>query len=300
MLDYTHIQSILNTLPDPVFILTRSGLYAGIFGGIDKRYYHDSRFLIGKHMSEVLNADKTAWFLAVIEQALTQPGLHVVEYGLSWRDVIGLPAGGPSKEIWFEGRVQALDFPVHGEDAVLWVASNITTRHELELQLRWQSATDPLTGLPNRRHMLEVLREYLEVFMRYQTPLSVLLFDVDHFKTINDDFGHDVGDRVLIAIAELCRNELRHTDVSVRFGGDEFVIMLPHTPAEQAAPLVDRLRQRVANELRQIDGLPCNPTISGGLSELLPSDSDAQQVLKRADAALYGAKRQGRNRIVMG
>ncbi|WP_028455667.1 diguanylate cyclase [Chitinilyticum litopenaei] len=300
MLDFSHIQSILKTLPDPVFILTRSGLYAGVFGGIDTRYYHDGSDLIGKRMDEVLSAEKTAWFLGVIEQALAQPGLHVVEYGLSGRDVLGLPDEGPAREIWFEGRVQALDFPVNGEAAVLWVASNITTRHELELQLRWQSSTDPLTGLPNRRHMADVLREYLEVFLRYQTPLSVLLFDVDHFKSINDELGHDVGDRVLIAIADICRNELRHTDVSVRFGGDEFVILLPHTGAAQAAPLVERLRQRVADELRLLDGQPCSPTISGGLGELLATDTDAQQVLKRADAALYEAKRQGRNRIVLG
>ncbi|WP_157314013.1 GGDEF domain-containing protein [Chitinibacter sp. GC72] len=296
MLDLVQIQSILKALPDPVFVLTRSGRYAAIFGGIDTRYYHDGSHLVGQSMSDVLSDEKTAWFLQVIGQALVQRALLVVEYALSARDVKGLSSEGPVTEIWFEGRVQALDFQVDGEDAVIWVASNISQRHDLEVQLRQQSQTDPLTGLANRRHMTAVLQDYLEVFLRYGSPLSVLIFDVDHFKTINDSFGHDAGDKVLIEIAAVCRRELRNTDVSLRFGGDEFVILMSHTPPDVALTLAERLRGQIETSLH---GLLAgrDVTISGGLSALNLADTSTNDVLKRADAALYQAKRLGRNRI---
>ncbi|WP_410497733.1 diguanylate cyclase [Chitinibacter sp. S2-10] len=297
MLDFGQIQSILKALPDPVFILTRSGRYAAIFGGIDTRYYHDGSHLVGQSMSDVLADEKTAWFLQVIESALARRSLVVVEYALSGRDIKGLPDEGPVSEIWFEGRVQALDFQVDGEDAVIWVASNISQRHDLEVQLRQQSETDPLTGLSNRRHMTAVLQEYLDVFLRYGSPLSVLIFDVDHFKTINDNFGHDAGDKVLVEIAAVCRRELRNTDVSLRFGGDEFVILMSHTTPDVAIKLAERLRSQIEMALHELlVGL--SVTISGGLSALAQSDTGTDDVLKRADAALYQAKRLGRNRVI--
>jgi two-component system cell cycle response regulator len=107
MLDLVQIQSILKALPDPVFVLTRSGRYAAIFGGIDTRYYHDGSHLVGQLISDVLSDEKSAWFLQVIGQALAQRALLVVEYALSARDVKGLSSEGPPTEIWFEGRAGA-------------------------------------------------------------------------------------------------------------------------------------------------------------------------------------------------
>ncbi|ELX09503.1 diguanylate cyclase/phosphodiesterase containing PAS/PAC sensor [Janthinobacterium sp. HH01] len=292
------IAALLAALPDPAFILTRSGKYAALFGGTDARYYHDGSALVGKSIPDVLNGEKAAWFIAQIAIALAKTGLHVVEYHLDRKDVKGLDADGPEDTIWFEGRVQALEYRVQGEDAVLWVASNITASKKLEALLRMQSETDALTGLANRRKLMQALTDNYELYARYQTPASVLIFDIDKFKNINDTYGHLSGDKAIQATAEVCRRELRTTDFPARLGGDEFVILMPHTGCEQALPIAERLRQKVPAALRALGTLGDGATISGGLSELLPGDSSFEDVLKRADDALYRAKRDGRNRIV--
>lgn len=134
-LSYAQLQAIFDAFPDPVFLLTRSGLYAGVHGGSDSRYYHDGKGLIGKRLHEVLKPNKADWFLAEIAKALSAQQMHIVEYDLAMSDVLGLTAGGPADSIWFEGRVQPLNFKIANEDAVLWIASNINHRINLEMQL---------------------------------------------------------------------------------------------------------------------------------------------------------------------
>jgi len=291
--------AVLAALPDPAFILTRSGRYAAIFGGTDARYYHDGTSLVGKSLHDVLHAEKADWFLHEIERALESRVLHIVEYRLAGADVKGLEGAGPQHTIWFEGRVKALDFAVDGEEAVLWVASNITERSELESKLRLLSETDPLSGLVNRRKLMTVLQEHYDMFARYRTPSALLIFDIDHFKRINDEYGHLSGDTAIQVAAGVCRAELRNTDIPARLGGDEFVVLMPHTTRDQAAPIAERLRVLVAAQLKALGTLGEGATISGGLSEMLPGDCSSEEVLKRADEALYQAKREGRNQIVI-
>lgn len=297
MFNEQQLRAILTALPDPAFILTRSGRYAAIYGGADARYYHDGSALIGKYMHEVLHDEKSNWFSGEINKALASRKLHIVEYGLAASDVRGLETAGPSEQIWFEGRIQALDFQVSGEDAVLWVASNITARNDLEAKLRMQSESDSLTGLINRRKLLDVLAAHYDIFCRYQTPATLFMFDIDDFKTVNDQHGHMKGDVVLQTIANVCRAELRATDHAARVGGDEFVVLMPHTRSEDALPIVERLRQCIASAVQQL-GIKGAGTISGGFSELMADDSSFTDVKRRADQALYNAKRAGRNQVL--
>ncbi|MRX10902.1 diguanylate cyclase [Pseudoduganella sp. FT25W] len=292
------IAALLAALPDPAFILTRSGRYAAVFGGTDSRYYHDGSGLVGKSICDVLNPEKAAWFETQIAIALASHGLHVVEYPLAREDIKGLGGDGPAEVIWFEGRVQPLDYQVLDEEAVLWVASNITASKKLETLLRTQSETDSLTGLFNRRKLMSGLTEHFELFARYKTPTSVLIFDIDKFKGINDEYGHLAGDKAIATTADVCRRELRATDFPARLGGDEFVVLMPHTDGEQAMPIAERLRHRIAEALQKLGTLGPGATISGGLSEMTAGDLSYEEVLKRADDALYRAKRDGRNRII--
>lgn len=294
MFSRDQLQSILSTLPDPAFILTRSGRYAALFGGRDHRYYHDGSSLVGQTMFDVLVEEKARWFAEQIEKALDSRALHIVEYTLAGSDVKGIEKG-PDYLIWFEGRVQALDFPVDGEDAVVWVASNITEKNALEVELRHRSETDALTGLFNRRKLMDELVTGYDAFAKSGVPASTLIFDVDNFKQINDELGHPAGDQVLMAIADVCRSQLRQTDFLARLGGDEFVILMPQTPSDLARLIADNLRQRIFAELGK--ALRQSATISGGLSAFLPPDTSHEDVLKRADEGLYRSKRAGRNQI---
>lgn len=131
----SQLLAVLASLPDPVFLLTRSGRYAAIFGGTDSRYYHDGKGLVGKRLHDVLQPAKADWFLGEIARVLNSGGLQIIEYALSGRDVLGLDDRGPADQIWFEGRVQKLNFQIDDEDAVLWVAGNITHRISIESQL---------------------------------------------------------------------------------------------------------------------------------------------------------------------
>jgi diguanylate cyclase (GGDEF)-like protein len=288
------LTAILSALPDPAFILTRSGRYAAIFGGKDIRHYHDGSALVGLSMFDVLNEKKARWFADEIEKALRSGALHIVEYELSGSDVKGA-GNGPSHPIYFEGRVQPLSFEVEGEAAVVWVASNITEKYEFQQELRHLSETDALTGLYNRRKLMDTLDQRLVVFGREKTQTSVLVFDLDNFKRLNDERGHDAGDAALVEIATLCRQHLRKNDIVARFGGDEFVVVMPETCRKDALEIAERLRERVPIYLKE--ALRFESTISGGVSEFGLPDRFSNEILKRADAGLYESKRAGRNQM---
>ena len=298
MINVEQMALVLEALPDPAFVLSRSGKYVAVFGGRDTRYYHNGSGLVGLYISDLIKPDKANWFLDQIDQALASRNLLVVEYELGNRDVKGLPDEGPEQPIWFEGRIQALGFPVDGEDVVLWVASNISERHELEVRLREQSDTDQLTGLFNRRKLEQDLRLHFESFARHSVPTSILMFDLDNFKQINDTQGHSVGDEVIQAVANICRSSLRKTDTACRFGGDEFVIALPNTGQQQAMQFAQRMHELLGQELSRFSVEGTVVSASMGVTTMLAEDRSYQDALKRADLVLYEAKSRGKGRIV--
>lgn len=170
--------------------------------------------------------------------------------------------------------------------------------------LEEQSITDPLMGVYNRRHLERRLEEELGKAMRYGLPLSALLLDLDHFKTINDEHGHAVGDEVLRAFGNLLLDAVRKADIVTRYGGEEVLVLAPHTSLAEGGLLAERLRSSVAStplvagsETR--DGRALHATVSIGVAAFRPDIKDAPSLLKAADDALYRAKREGRNRVVM-
>ncbi|MBB3900019.1 GGDEF domain-containing protein [Roseococcus suduntuyensis] len=167
-------------------------------------------------------------------------------------------------------------------------------------EARRAAATDALTGLPNRRAFEERLTEALARATTEQTPLCLLMFDIDHFKSVNDRHGHPAGDAVLRGVADTLREWARPHDRLARVGGEEFAAILPATCREAAAGLADSLRRAVANEgfLVGAEGQRLSVTVSLGVAQLQPEET-GDGLLSRADAALYDAKRQGRDRVVL-
>lgn len=167
-----------------------------------------------------------------------------------------------------------------------------------ERRLHELACTDPLTQLRNRRFMMEVAQHEAAVVERGGRPLSVLLGDIDHFKRINDQHGHAVGDGVLRAIARVLRDGVREVDHVARWGGEEFLVLLPGTELEEAQQVADRLRAAV-QALADVEGRrELGLSITLGLAELRPGES-IEQALMRADRALYEGKQAGRNRVVL-
>jgi diguanylate cyclase (GGDEF)-like protein len=296
MFSQTQLETILASLPDPAFVITRSGKYAAAFGGKDSRFYHDGSRVVGKTLREIFHDDaKCAWLLDQVVATLAEKTLYVTEYALSRDDLREVAPTGPPAQMWFEARIQPLPFLVDGEDAVLWVASNITWRHDIEDSLRRQNETDPLTGLLNRRYVERVINKEGRLASADMRPVSILIADIDHFKAVNDRYGHLAGDEVLVSFAAMLKDGLRATDIAARWGGEEFIILLPETKHDEALEVAERLRA-LAENASYADGIKA--TISIGLAARTGMMERTEVLILRADEALYRAKNEGRNRVV--
>lgn len=174
---------------------------------------------------------------------------------------------------------------------------------ELEAMMRHVEAmaiTDGLTGLFNRRRFVDVLRNQFAVTKRYKNPLSCIMLDIDHFKSINDQHGHEAGDRVLKAVAQKLSENLREVDVAARYGGEEYAILLPHTNKKNALVVADRILSVIRKVDVNLDGASISVTASLGLasSSDLSGKASPEDLVKAADTALYKAKEAGRDRAV--
>jgi len=169
-----------------------------------------------------------------------------------------------------------------------------------KVRLRRLADTDALTSLYNKRYLTEGLRLEVARAERYHIPLSLIMIDVDHFKMTNDEFGHVTGDAVLQQLATLFVNGVRAIDIAHRYGGEEFAIVLPETPAEGAELVANRLRDQVRrHRFLDVDGEPLGPiTISLGVASRGPEADDAETLIKLADTRLYEAKQRGRDCVV--
>jgi len=178
--------------------------------------------------------------------------------------------------------------------------SDITERKKMEADLMELATTDPLTGVANRRHFLEQVEMELSRFKRLGTPAALLMLDIDLFKRVNDVYGHAAGDAVLIHFSRQACMRLRHTDLFGRLGGEEFAVLLPGTDIEGAQEFAEQIRQNVADNSVESEKGPITITVSIGVAEFSSSDEAPDSILARADAALYRAKQDGRNRCVAG
>jgi len=172
--------------------------------------------------------------------------------------------------------------------------------HQGYTYAREQARTDELTGLANRRAFLEQGRVAIEQARRYQRPLALVLFDIDHFKRVNDTWGHAAGDEVLRCVAAAARRAARASDTPGRIGGEEFGMLLPETGAAEARVLAERLRNDIAALRVPWMDQSLAITCSFGVSECLEATADIEALLREADTALYRAKKEGRNRVAAG
>lgn len=216
--------------------------------------------------------------------------------GRVWRSEIGI-------QLFAEYDIEALErltetvLDLNRDSSVAQHAltsSNVGLRQR-EVQIVEQSLTDVLTGVGNRRRLEQALPLEIGRARRDGTPLSALMTDIDHFKRVNDTYGHGAGDKVLAGVGQLLKSNTRPTDIVARFGGEEFVVLMPHASLTQAMTRAEQLR--VALSAETIAPLPAPITASFGVAELTAEEA-GESLLRRVDAALYQAKAGGRNQVV--
>jgi len=159
-----------------------------------------------------------------------------------------------------------------------------------------QAKTDTLTGLLNRRGFFELALREVSRSRRFKRPLTAIMFDIDDFKQINDQHGHRVGDQILSGVSSQCQAELRQIDLISRYGGDEFLILLPETDLPHAIPVAERLRKQAADMAFPAEDTLVKVTLSAGIAYLEDNDT-LEALIERTDQALYKAKQAGKNRI---
>ena len=203
---------------------------------------------------------------------------------------VGVAAGpDPADSRWRRGTVTAV--------ALLAIAvRNI----QLIQELHEHGAYDGLTGCFNRMHAMTVLDSEMQRASRAKSPLSAIMLDLDHFKAINDRYGHLCGDEMLTAIGQRMKDTLRNSDVKCRYGGEEFLVLLPDTPLAGAVHVAESLRREIGLISVHWDGESVSTTASFGVALSLRGELDSRALISRADTALYQAKREGRNRVCLG
>ncbi len=210
-------------------------------------------------------------------------------------------------EVFKGATVRAIAFdyvktPVDNQELAVRV-KNMLKIKELRDKLKTLATTDELTGLHNRRYLLERMEQEISRAKRYNTPLSLLMFDLDFFKVVNDIYGYEWGDVLLKSVADKLRNVIRKEDILTRYGDEEFVVALPNTSEDNAFLFAERFRK----EIERMEFIPAGEeerhpiTISGGISTFpcIPdTEEDANTIIRYAEHALYNAKKRGKNKIV--
>lgn len=321
--------AVAKAMPDPMFIISGTGRILDVLGGDTpgggraEDSPDASRPMVrlkGRLLEDILPTDAAAHYLDLIRDCLHGGGPKTFEFRLSPDTLLdhNAPRGTTPKTLpddvsdaspdtghgacgcqWYEARVHALPKRADRPDAVIWITFNITQRKQLIDKLSDLCVRDSLTGLYNRRYFINVFEKQFDIARRYGQGLSLLLMDLDFFKRINDTFGHAAGDSALKGFADNCLPMFRKADIFARFGGEEFVALLPNTDLKGAGILAERLCRSVAANVVDIGGLGIEMTVSIGVATLRPDDDTVDEIMARADHALYQAKEEGRDRICL-
>ncbi|WP_334139473.1 diguanylate cyclase [Thermovirga lienii] len=281
------LRAIVNIVKDGILLLDQAGRVLFLNPAAEKIFGYTNREARGKGLFSLLEPE---WILDVTSGDEVKSGELEYSKHLEGKELeVKFKHKREERPIFVDMTFSLLKIE---ERSYYVVAGKDVTKHkELQEKLLYLSITDPLTGAYNRRYTEQRLQEEMERSKRMRTVFSVIMFDLDHFKRVNDEFGHDIGDEVLKRVTDVVKRRIRKIDTLGRWGGEEFLVILPGTTLEKAVFLAEELRKKIEQEDMPFDG---NCTASFGVTAFLEGES-GKDLIKRADEALYKAKNEGRN-----
>ncbi|KIM11480.1 MAG: hypothetical protein KU37_04525 [Sulfuricurvum sp. PC08-66] len=277
------LDSVINSTDDLIFFKDKNFLYLGCNTAFSQFVGKPKEYIIGKSDFDLFDKSVATLFREMDTLMLSQRTARSNNEWITYPDQ-------------HKAYMQTLKAPLEyapNAFGVVGIARDISELYETQQKLKEQAYMDELTKIGNRKAFVKHLKEQLALFKRYNTLFSLLMYDIDDFKQVNDTYGHAVGDEVLIGIAHTITPIIREHDGHFRIGGEEFVILFPQTPLEQALPVAQKIRQAV-EKLHIIEGR--SVTISVGVAQANAEDT-FESLFARVDALLYKAKHQGKNSV---
>jgi len=288
------LNAFIKAFPSLSFVIDEEGRYLEVMTSEAGLLVVDSDQLLGRLISDVIPFQEAMQIMNAIQQAIERGTTQVIEYK------IPIPAGG---ERWFEARIALMEKNQDGHSKVVLVVNEISERVQLYREIQRLANQDPLTSCFNRRHFMMLAEQEFQRAARYKRPFSLIFVDIDCFKKFNDQYGHQIGDQLLCSLVNLCKKQLRSIDIFGRYGGEEFLILMPETGADDVLQAAERLRRKIKNmDIETTEG-KLSITVSMGVSSIDFSAGEIlilDDLLKRADQALYAAKAAGRNCVKAG
>lgn len=296
------LEALVDALPTPLFAKTADGRFCFFNKAYEAFFTIDRSAFLGKTVQDLDFLSREA------RERCRREDERALRDGTEIRYETAYETSEGTRYVLY--RSKGFQTPCTGEKGLVGILVDVSSAKKLEIacnlkvreleetqkKLRRLSCTDQLTELFNRRLFEERALDYMNLADRHGQPLSLLMADLDHFKRVNDQFGHDAGDAVLKTFAGILHDECRSEDIPARVGGEEFVVLLPMTAQEQARELAERIRRSLYTNCRLPDGSTI--TCSVGVARYFPHEK-LEQFVKRADLALYRAKTEGRNRVCL-
>jgi diguanylate cyclase (GGDEF)-like protein/PAS domain S-box-containing protein len=289
---HDHLAAIIRAIPDLLFEVDLDGRYLDYRSNSAELQALPSEEFVGRTVSEVMPAEAAAIIMAAIAEANARGHAYGAQIHLK----------GPAGDLWFELSIAKKQDHRNEQPTFIVLSRDITERTQAQTRIEQLAFSDMLTGLPNRRLFLDRLRQSMAVSERGQNFCALLFLDIDKFKTLNDTLGHQVGDVLLVQIADRLRRSVREYDTVARLGGDEFVVLLEQLGAQEdeAARQAQHVAEKVTAQLGReydLDGHKYIGTSSIGIAIFRGQDVSSDELLRRADLAMYQAKSSGSNTL---
>lgn len=285
---------IFNNLDEIIIIFDENGVYQEVISSGEKHSAEDFQGLIGKNLTDTLADNTASLFITKIKECIEMDAVVSFDYQVAGiLNISSDAAVEGSKTSFYKSKL--IPVTENGKVSVIWVAYDLTNFKDMEASFKDCAMEDPVTGIYNRRFFFKELNNFYQRFQRGSNSYSVIMINLDHSEKLSDTYGLEVTDGMVSSFISVIKSTLRTTDLFASTGDEDFIILLPDTPSAGASQMAERVRGSIENNIFELDGEQINITASFGCSEVADGDSSYDNVINRAEIALYQAKHNGGN-----